>query len=50
MRDREEVMARLDDSFVSHVSLADSESGDNALKMQELVSGIEAREKILVAK
>ena len=55
LRDREEVMAKLDDSIVSHVSIPDSEYQSNtkhthrnsAMKKEELVVGIEAREKIV---
>ena len=48
-------MAKLDDSIVSHVSItsespADRNTADEAARMQELQSGIEAREKLLQAK
>ncbi len=56
IRDREDIMAKLDDSIVSHVSLVESErdapdgeidqqrSEHNSVKVQELVAGIQARE------
>ena len=45
-------MAKLDDSIVSHVSIPESEhelqnSKSSSMKKEELVVGIEAREKIL---
>ena len=47
-------MAKLDDSIVSHISITESNhenEGQNdearEVKMQELLSGIEAREKLL---
>ncbi len=50
-------MAKLDDSVVSHISINESReeaSGPNVErdenKMGELLSGIEARERLLVAK
>ena len=46
-------MAKLDDSIVSQVSIAESNKGSDKnyeSKMSELLSGIEAREKQLMAK
>ena len=50
-------MAKLDDSIVSHISITESNhenEGQNdearEVKMQELLSGIEAREKLLQTK
>lgn len=51
-------MAKLDDSIVSHVSITSEspyaeqkkEGGTSTARMQELLSGVETREKLLDAK
>eukprot|EP00353_Schmidingerella_taraikaensis_P003001 CAMPEP_0185585048 /NCGR_PEP_ID=MMETSP0434-20130131/36124_1 /TAXON_ID=626734 ORGANISM="Favella taraikaensis, Strain Fe Narragansett Bay" /NCGR_SAMPLE_ID=MMETSP0434 /ASSEMBLY_ACC=CAM_ASM_000379 /LENGTH=45 /DNA_ID= /DNA_START= /DNA_END= /DNA_ORIENTATION= len=43
-------MAKLDESVLSHVSIPESENGDGndaAMRKEELVAGIQARERLL---